>query len=132
MQAQRSNTRANGVGEVSLGLRNLQRVYTGIFEKAADNVKSAGSAGKSKGVLRFDFWISCWQRKIYLRGATKLLGPALDELAPADCTVTWSFTDHHFSGPDMRVLHPSPAGGCNTLYSAGVGRPSPSRLGLAP
>jgi hypothetical protein len=81
-------------------------------KKTTDNVKSAGSAGKSRGVLRFDFWISCWQRKIYLSGATKLLRPALDELAPADCTVTWSFTDHHFSGPDMWVLHPSPAAGC--------------------
>ncbi len=79
--------------------------------KTTDNVESTGSAGETRGVLRFDFWISCWQRKLYLSGATKLLGPALDELAPADCTVTWSFTDHHFTGLDMWVFHPSPAGG---------------------
>ncbi len=62
--AQRSNTGTNGVGEISLGLRNLQRVDTGIFRKTTDDVKSAGSAGETRGVLRFDFWISCWKRKL--------------------------------------------------------------------
>jgi hypothetical protein len=36
----------------------------GAGRKTIDNVKSAGSAGETRGVPRFDFWISCWQRKI--------------------------------------------------------------------
>jgi hypothetical protein len=33
-------------------------------EKQFDKLKFAGSAGETRGVPRFDFWISCWQRKI--------------------------------------------------------------------
>jgi hypothetical protein len=84
---------------------------TQLSEKQFDKLKFAGSAGETRGVPRFDFRDLVLAEETLSERCNKLLGPALDESGPADCTVTWSFTDHHFTGPDMWVFHPSPAGG---------------------
>ena len=97
------------------GIKDVSRVEN------SNEVKSAGSAGKTRGVLRFDFLelvaVSCQPRIIYLSGATNLLGPGLDESAPAGLSMNWSFTDHHFfqlltSGPSSESRKRLESGFC--------------------
>ncbi len=51
-----------------------------------------------------------------------MLGPALDESAPVDCTVTWSFTDRQFTGPDngSSIRVQQAAGFCRSESSESV------------
>ena len=79
-------------------------------EKQFDKLKFAGSAGEARGVPRFDFWDLVLAEETLCERCNKIARPGLMmNRPPAGCTVTWSFTAHHFSGLDTWLSHPSPA-----------------------